>query len=54
MHNTYMYKASNCQPVREGAQIIELTMLAGLYHAVSFVVNVAGVEPEPWAPRWSR
>ena len=35
------------------AQILELTMLAGLYHAVSYVVNVAGVENESWAPRWS-
>ena len=24
-------------------------MLAGLYHAVSFIVNVSGVAPEPWA-----
>lgn len=45
------------QRLRDGftnAQIIELTMLAGLYHAVSFVVNVAGLEPESWTPRWSR
>ncbi len=30
-------------------QIIELVMLGGLYHAISFVVNVAQVEPEAWA-----
>ncbi len=36
----------------DDAQILELTMLAGLYHAVSFLVNVADLEPEPWTPRW--
>src|SRR5438045_585769 len=36
------------------AQILELTMLAGLYHAVSFIVNVSGVEPEPWAAAMPR
>ena len=33
-------------------QIIELVMLAGLYHAVSYVVNTAGVDHEPWGRRW--
>ena len=33
------------------AQIIELVMLVGLYHAVSFIVNVSEVELESWAPR---
>ena len=32
------------------AQILELTMLAGLYHAISFLINVAGVERESYAP----
>lgn len=32
-------------------QIIELTVLAGLYHAISFVVNVCEIEPEPWTVR---
>ena len=31
------------------AQCIELVTLAGLYHAVSFVVNATQVEAEPWA-----
>lgn len=31
------------------AQCIELVTLAGLYHAVSFVVNATQVESEPWA-----
>ena len=31
-------------------QIIEIVMLAGLYHAVSFVVNGLRVEKEPFAP----
>lgn len=30
------------------AQILELSMLAGLYHAISFVINVAGVEREEY------
>ena len=33
-------------------QLIELIMLAGLYHAVSFMINAAGVELEPSAPRF--
>ena len=31
-------------------QLIELVMLAGLYHAVSFMVNACGVEQERFAP----
>ena len=31
------------------AQLVELTVLAGLYHAVSFAVNALGIAPEPWA-----
>lgn len=31
-------------------QLVELVMLAGLYHAVSFVVNAFRVEPETFAP----
>ena len=33
-------------------QVIELVMLAGLYHAVSFMVNAFGVEHEGSAPRF--
>ena len=33
-------------------QILELLVLAGLYHAVSFVTNGARVELEPGAPRF--
>lgn len=33
-------------------QIIELTMLAGLYHAVSFLVKVTAVEHESFAARF--
>ena len=33
-------------------QILELAMLAGLYHAISFVINVARVEREEYAPRF--
>lgn len=33
-------------------QLIELVMLAGLYHAVSFLVNALGVQHEESAPRF--
>lgn len=29
--------------------LLELVLLIGWYHAISFVANAAGVEPEPWA-----
>jgi len=31
------------------AQLLDLLLLAGWYHAVSFAANAAGVQPEPWA-----
>jgi len=34
-------------------QILDLTMLVGWYHAISFTAAVAGVDPEPGAPRFS-
>jgi alkylhydroperoxidase family enzyme len=34
------------------AQLIELIVLAGFYHLISFVANGAGVEHEPWAARF--
>ena len=33
-------------------QLVELIMLAGLYHAVSYVVNATGVQHEAFAPRF--
>jgi 4-carboxymuconolactone decarboxylase len=33
-------------------QLIELLMLAGWYHAISYVCNVARVPLERWAARW--
>ncbi len=33
-------------------QLIELIMVAGLYHAVSFMVNACRVEREPFAPEF--
>lgn len=33
-------------------QLVELVMLAGLYHAVSYMVNAAGVQHETFAPRF--
>lgn len=35
-------------------QLVELVMLAGLYHAVSFMVNATGVQHEAFAPRFPR
>ena len=37
-----------------GEQLIELIMLAGLYHAVSFVVNGLNIENETFAPKFPR
>jgi alkylhydroperoxidase family enzyme len=33
-------------------QLVELIMLAGLYHAVSYMVNAIGVQHEAFAPRF--
>ncbi|MBE0613279.1 MAG: carboxymuconolactone decarboxylase family protein [Burkholderiales bacterium] len=33
-------------------QLVELVMLAGLYHAVSFMVNATGVQHETFAPHF--
>jgi alkylhydroperoxidase family enzyme len=35
-------------------QLVELLMLAGWYHAISYVCNAARVPLEPWAARWVR
>ena len=34
------------------AQLVELVILAGLYHAVSYLVNALRVAPETFAPRF--
>lgn len=36
----------------DDAQLLELIMLAGLYHAVSFICTAARVAPEPGTPRF--
>jgi 4-carboxymuconolactone decarboxylase len=33
-------------------EILELTVTAGWYHTISFVINAARVQPEPWAARF--
>lgn len=33
-------------------EILELVITAGWYHTISFVINAAGVEHEPWAERF--
>jgi alkylhydroperoxidase family enzyme len=35
-------------------QLVELIMLAGLYHAVSYLVNACAVQHESFAPRFPR
>lgn len=34
-------------------QLLDITLLAGWYHAISYAANAAGVELEPWAPRFA-
>ncbi|MGI5128687.1 carboxymuconolactone decarboxylase family protein [Pseudonocardia sp. CA-107938] len=34
------------------AELLDLTLLAGWYHAISYAANAARVELEPWAPRF--
>jgi len=36
----------------DSAQLVELIMLAGLYHAVSFMVNACRIEGESFAPKF--
>lgn len=36
----------------EAEQLVELIMLAGLYHAVSYMVNATGVQHEAFAPKF--
>jgi 4-carboxymuconolactone decarboxylase len=36
------------------AQLVELLMLAGWYHAISYVCNAARVPLEEWGARWTR
>jgi len=38
---------------RSEAQLLDVLLLAGWYHAVSFAANAARVELEPWAPRFA-
>jgi alkylhydroperoxidase family enzyme len=40
------------EPHFSPAQILELVITAGWYHTISFVINAAGVELEPWAVRF--
>jgi alkylhydroperoxidase family enzyme len=35
------------------AQLLDVLLLCGWYHAISYVANGAGVELEPWAPRFA-
>lgn len=43
---------SRLAAVWTSAQLIELLMLAGWYHAISYVCNAARVPLEDWAARW--
>jgi hypothetical protein len=33
-------------------QLVELMMLAGLYHGISYLINGARIQPEAFAPRF--
>jgi alkylhydroperoxidase family enzyme len=35
-------------------QLVELIVLAGLYHAVSYVINAIGIQHEAFAPRFPK
>lgn len=37
----------------DGAEILDLLMLCGWYHAISYVARAARVDPEPGAPRFA-
>jgi alkylhydroperoxidase family enzyme len=37
----------------KAAELLDLTLLAGWYHAISYAANAARVELEEWAPRFS-
>jgi hypothetical protein len=45
-------KNGGLSPILQEEQLVELVMLAGLYHAVSFMVNATGVQHEAFAPRF--
>ena len=34
------------------AQLLELVITAGWYRLISYVINAAGIQPEPWAARF--
>lgn len=34
-------------------QLLDLSLLTGQYHAISYAANAARVEPEDWAPRFA-
>lgn len=38
---------------RSEAQLLDVLLLAGWYHAISFAANAARVALEPWAPRFA-
>jgi alkylhydroperoxidase family enzyme len=41
------------RPHFSDAEFLDLTMLCGWYHAISFTANAARVDPEPGAPRFA-
>lgn len=45
---------SELAPLWSTQQLLELLMLAGWYHAISYVCNAARVPLESWAARWPR
>jgi alkylhydroperoxidase family enzyme len=43
----------SAEDVLEEPQLLDLLLLCGWYHAISFVARAARVEPEPGAPRFA-
>ena len=38
---------------RDDGQMLDVVLLAGWYHAISYAANAARVDLEPWAPRFA-
>ncbi len=57
LHNTNRVEDTLWEKLQthyQAEQLIELVMVAGLYHAVSFMVNACQITPESFAPTFPR
>jgi alkylhydroperoxidase family enzyme len=56
LHDTSTLEGSTWETLRphlSNQQVLDLLLLAGWYHAISYAANGAGVDLEPWAPRFA-